>query len=343
MRVLMIGGVNFVGLAVTRSLLADGHSVAVYHRGRSEPNEAHDAVHIHGERDDLLGARDLFVHFRPDVAIHMIAMTQAHGEAFTAALGGVARRAVVISSMDVYRAYGRLIGTEPGDPDPTPLTEDAPLRQRLFPYRGDKPRAADDPARWLDDYDKILVERAVMSNSALPCAVIRLPAVYGPRDGQRRFRPWLKRMDDGRPAILMDAADARWRWTHGYVEDMAHAVTLAALDPRSVGRTYNAGEQTALTQAERVQSVADAAGWRGRLVVAPSGMLPERFRLGGDARQDLVADSARIRAELDYTEVTPLATSYARTITWERENPPERDEPAQYDYDDEDHLLDSLG
>lgn len=343
MRVLVIGGVSFIGLAVTRELLAGGHEVAVFHRGRTEPDAARGATHLHGDRDDLEAARPQIEAFHPDVTIHMIAMTEAQATAFTRALRGIASRAVVISSQDVYRAYGRLLGIEPGPPDATPLNEDAPLRERLYPYRGEQPRAADDPARWMDEYDKILVERAVMSESALPCAVIRLPAVYGPNDRQRRFRQWLKRMDDRRPAILMDAAEGRWRWTYGYVEDMAHALTLAALDPRSAGRIYNVGERDALSLEERARAVAVAAGWRGRIVLTPPGALPERLRAGVATEHDLVTDSGRIRAELGYSEPTPLAETYARAVAWERANPPETDDPADYDYAEEDRLLAELG
>ena len=49
-----------------------------------------------------------------------------------------------------------------------------------------------------DNYDKILVERAVMGHAQLPATILRLPMVYGPgaRDGnKRRFWGYLKRMD----------------------------------------------------------------------------------------------------------------------------------------------------
>jgi hypothetical protein len=38
---------------------------------------------------------------------------------------------------------------------------------------------------------------------------------------------YIKRMDDGRPVILLDEAYARWRWARGYVENIAHAIALA--------------------------------------------------------------------------------------------------------------------
>lgn len=341
MRVLIIGGVSFIGLAVISQLLEGGHEVAVLHRGGTEPDAARRATHIHGDRDDLETLRPQIAAFQPEVAIHMIAMTQAQARTFSEALSGIVSRAVVISSQDVYRAFGRVNGTEPGPPDPSAITEESPLREHLYPYKGEQPRASDDPQRWMDEYDKILVERVVMTEPAFPCSILRLPAVYGPRDRQRRFGAWLQRMDDGRPAILMDAAEASWRWTFGYVEDVAHAIVMAALDPRSGNRIYNVGEQTPLSQEERLQMVARAAGWRGRVVLAPTGALPEPLRMGIDPGNDIVVDSSRIRAELGYVEPTPLAEAYARAIAWERANPPQ--DAAARDYAEEDRLLTEFG
>ena len=90
------------------------------------------------------------------------------------------------------------LGIEAGPVEPIPLTEQAALRAKLYPYRGDTPREAEDPRRWMDDYDKILVERTVMGAPDLADTVLRLPMVYGSRDGQHRLFEYLKRMDDGR-------------------------------------------------------------------------------------------------------------------------------------------------
>ncbi len=42
---------------------------------------------------------------------------------------GLVSRVVLISSQDVYRAYGRVNRTEVGPPDALPITEDLPLRE----------------------------------------------------------------------------------------------------------------------------------------------------------------------------------------------------------------------
>ena len=44
----------------------------------------------------------------------------------------------------------------------------------------------------------------MLSDPELPGTVLRLPAVYGPEDRQHRTFEYLKRMDDGRRAILVE-------------------------------------------------------------------------------------------------------------------------------------------
>src|SRR5262249_23710143 len=152
---------------------------------------------------------------KPDLVLHMMAMGESDARAVVQTFKGIARRVIAISSGDVYRAYGLFMGTESGSPEPIPLTEEAPLRQAWYPYRS----MAKGPDDWVSNYEKILMERVVMSDPDLPGTVLRLPAVYGPGDASYRLFAYVKRMADGRPAILLEERQARWRWTHGYVEN----------------------------------------------------------------------------------------------------------------------------
>jgi hypothetical protein len=85
--------------------------------------------HLHGEIRDIPKILDP----APDVVVHMWAMTEKDAESLVGTFSG-ANRAVVISSGDVHRAYGRLVGLEPGPSDPIPLAEDLPLRESRYPY-----------------------------------------------------------------------------------------------------------------------------------------------------------------------------------------------------------------
>jgi len=344
MRILVIGGTHFIGLAAVRRLSEQGHDIAVYHRGKTEPDLPSSIQHIH--TDSTQAGRHFspeavmaFRQFAPDVVLHMIPFTEEDAHEAWETLKGIAGRLVVISSQDVYRAFGRVNGLGSGPLDPLPLTEESALREQLYPYRADPPRDADAPDKWMDQYDKILVERIVMTEPELPGTVLRLPAVYGPGDYQHRHFSFLKRMDDQRPFILLDEAEARWRWTHGYIDDVASAIALALTNERASGRIYNVAEATTLSLEERVRLVAQQTGWQGRIILAPRGRLPEPLRWNIHPEQDIVVDSTRIREELGYQEALPLAEAMRHTITWERTNPPAKLNPQEFDYSAEDAFV----
>jgi nucleoside-diphosphate-sugar epimerase len=165
-----------------------------------------------------------------------------------------------------------------GEMDPASITENSPLRTKLYPYRGKMLRAEDDPQSWLDHYDKIPAERVVLAHPGLSSTILRLPPVYGSARFPAPHVSLSQRMLDGREAMLIDEREARWRWTHGYVENVADAITLAVIDSRGSGRIYNVGEPFALSRAEHIRQIAQAANWPGRIVTLPSERAPEKLR-----------------------------------------------------------------
>src|SRR2546430_8210836 len=140
-------------------------------------------------------------------------------------------------------------------------------------------------------------------------------------------------------ANLLKEAGAQWRWTHGYVENVADAIALAVTDGRFAGQIYNVGEPFTFTMAEWIAMIGKIAGWQGRVVLVPHGRLPEPLRFGIKAEQDIVVDSSRIRRELGYKERVDVEEALRRTIAWERENPPKEIDPREFDYVTEDTFL----
>ena len=337
-RVLVIGGTIFIGPSVVRQLAQAGHAVAIFHRGEHEIDLPPDVRHIHGDRDAIGDHRDAIAEFGPDVVVDMHAMTEAQARAVADAVRGIAKRLVAVSSMDVYRAYGRLHGTEPGPPLEPPFDEDSPLREKLFVYRGHWPLKTPPPA-WNDDYEKILVERVALDDAQLAGTVVRFPMVHGERDAQRRFFRFWKRMDDRRRFILMSENEAAFRASRTHVDNAAHAVALVATDDRASGRVYNVGEPDALAERDWVQMLARETSWGGQLVIARNDELPSHLR---EAQPDLwdhhlVADTSRIRRELGYREVVSREDGLRRAIAWYAAEPPADPKTAgNLDYEAED-------
>lgn len=318
MRILVIGGTRFIGRAAVKQLHSAGHELLLFHRGRTQESAREGIKEIIGNRRELATHTAAFKSFAPDVVLEMIALTEEDGQALVATFHRIARRAVVISSMDVYRAYDVLRGVEPEPLMPVPFDEDAPLRTRLYPYRGQSLRAADDPSKWIDDYDKILVERAAQSEPGLPATILRLPMVYGEGDYQHRLSDYFNPMEAGAPEIPLDVVSAQWRTSRGYVENVGAAIVRAVTDERAAGKIYNVADADVFTETEWVKRIGFIAAWKGEVVVRSADELPSELRFEGNARQHLVGDTTRIRHELGYQELFSTDDALRRTIAWER-------------------------
>lgn len=337
MKILVIGGTWFIGRCVTQQLLQQGHEVSIFNRGVTPTDLPPEVNRIQGDRQNLQNYRQIFQQIAPDVVIDTIAFTEAHAQTTVATFKGITERIVIISSQDVYRARDIFWGRETDIIDPIPLTEDAPLRTQLYPYQDPRIKSKLPP-----DYDKILVERVVTSDPNLPWTILRLPMVYGVGDYQHRFYPYLKRMDDRRPVIVLEEGYANWRGCYGYVENAAAAIVLAATDRRATNRIYNIAESTGLSLAESISIIGQVAGWHGEIViVSKTHFLANSIPL--NTKQDWFTDSTRIRQELGYIESIDRDEAFKRTIAWERANPPEVfSATGLLDYATEDAILASL-
>jgi nucleoside-diphosphate-sugar epimerase len=336
MRILLLGGTGFLGAAVTRRLHEAGHTLAVFHRGETEPDLPGAVQHVHGDRDEMKYHRDALRTFDPEVVIDTAPTKEADAERTLGMFRGRAQRVVALSSGDVYRNYSGLQGKLAIDPDPVPLGENAPLRSTYYPYR-DQAEDEDDP---LYRYDKLLVERAYRSAPDLPATILRLPMLYGPGDPQRRLWPYVKRMLDGRPAILLRRDHASWRTSRGFVENVAQAVVTAVLDERTTGHIYNLGEELSYSEASWVERVGTAMGWDGEVVTMTRDVLPAHLAPDFDTSYDLVLDTTRFRDATGYAEPVDLDAALRRATTWAQNHPPADDATdATFDYDAEDAAL----
>jgi nucleoside-diphosphate-sugar epimerase len=335
MQVLLIGGSGFIGPYVARDLLARGHQVAVFHRGQSKTVLPDGVVQILGDRHALAASADEFGQFAPDVVVDFILASERQAITTMDTFRGMAGRIVALSSGDVYRAIAIMYGFDTGL-QPVPLTEESDLRMHK-PYNPERLAQLRDVFPWLaDDYDKIPVERVVMSDPQLPGTVLRLPMTYGPGDPLHRLHGILKRIQDGRPAILIQEDAAAWRGPRGYVENVAAGIALAAVSLEAAGRIYNIAELQSFSELEWAQKIGRIAKWSGSVYAIAKEHTPEHLRVPYNSAQHWSMSSNRIRQELGYAEPVAIDTALERTIAWERANPPVVVDPKQFDYAAED-------
>jgi nucleoside-diphosphate-sugar epimerase len=338
MHILVIGGTGFIGPHVVRQLSRRGHQIAVLHRGGRTADLPKDVQTFLGDRSTLPENSDVR-RFAPEIVVDMILSSGPQAQALMQIFRGLAMRVVAISSMDVYRAIGLVHGTESGPLQPLPLTETSELRSTPHPYSPESLKMMRKIFDWADDaYDKIPVERVVLSDPQLPGTVLRLPAVHGRGDPLHRFFPYLKRMDDRRPKIIFWDELAAWRWSRGYVENVAAAIALAATADAAAGQIYNICEEPALSELEWAKKVAALVRWNGEFVLLPRERTPQHLLLLRRADQHWVASSQKIRDQLGFHDPVPLDEAVRLTVEWERAHPPQID-PRQFDYAAEDAAL----
>jgi nucleoside-diphosphate-sugar epimerase len=338
MRTLLIGGNGFIGRLVAAELRRKAHTIAVFHRGSAPAPDG--VAEILGNRNQLAASTPELRLFAPDVVIDMVVSSGLQAEELMNIFRGVARRVVMVSSMDVYRAVGILHGTESGPLQELPLTEESELRTNLHPYPSADMEFVRKIFPWVtDDYDKIPAESVVMNDRELPGTVLRLPMVYGPGDPLHRFHPILKRVTDERRHIVLSETLAAWRSPRGYVENVAAAIALTATAERAAGRIYNVCEEPTFSELEWARQISGEMKWDGEFVVLPAERTPRHLRKTGNATQHWTASSTRIRQELGYKEPVEIAEAIRRTIQWERENPPAIVAETQFDYAAEDEAV----
>lgn len=330
MRILLIGGNGFIGRFVMDALKREGHAVCLVHRGTTGvPAGVHE---IRGERNQLSAGAEEMKRFSPDVVVDFVISSGRQAEDLMKIFRSVARRVVMLSSIDVYRAIGVSHGTESGPLQELPLTEESELRHNLHPYPPENMQVMRKVFPWVtDDYDKIPAERVVMSDPEIHGTVLRLPMIYGPGDRLHRFYPVVKRIADGRRHILLEETLAAWRSPRGYVENVAAAIVLAVGEQRAAGRIYNVCEEPSFSELEWARKIAAQMQWDGEFVTLPMARTPRHLLRPGNAAQHWTASSARIRSELGYAEPVAIDEAIRRTIAWELKNPPDA-APGQFDY-----------
>ncbi|MGC1419960.1 MAG: NAD-dependent epimerase/dehydratase family protein [Acidimicrobiales bacterium] len=184
MKILVIGGTQFVGRAIVELLVANGDEVTLFHRGRTNPDLFPSAAHLLGDRNDDLSA---LASGEWDATIDPSAYFPRQVHALAEALGSRGGRYVHISSVSAYATL-----TTSG------ANEDAALAQLEDP-------TAEVVTGATYGGLKALCEVAAIEEfgpggrswSGQPVSIVRPTYVAGPYDHTGRFTWWVQRAARG--------------------------------------------------------------------------------------------------------------------------------------------------
>jgi UDP-glucuronate 4-epimerase len=317
-RILVTGGVGFIGYHVTHSLLARGDDVIVADDFSEQPYPR--AEKLRNETDllavfprlrvvracvtdrtamaPLVADADAVLHLAGIAGVRpsfddpaRYARVNVEG---TAVVQDLARergipRFLFASSSSVY-----------GNATPLPAREDAPAVVPESPYAASK-RGAE------------LVASSISRNAPrMRCAALRFFTVYGPRQRpEMAITRFMRAALAGRPITLFGTGTMRRDFTH--VDDIVRGV-LAALDLQGPPgfREYNLGSGAPIDLRALIDAIAATAGVRVQIDTVPVPL--------GDV-DATSADITRARQELGWTPSMTLRDGLATVLAWVRENP----------------------
>ena len=270
MRVLVMGGTQFNGLALVHELARTGHQVVILNRGQTQADLPVGVERVYADRTDHDQMRDVLGAVDVDAVIDVSAYLPTDVELMIEIFRGRIAHYVFISSTVIYAAS-----------DLMPITEDHPVErgEAQNPYGMNKLLCED-----------ILVRE--WRENRFPCSIVPFSMVMGagnilPDREQRMFQ----RMIQGRPILI--PGNGRTLQQIGHADDQARALRMMLGQPITFGERYNLTGGDYFTQEGYVDTFAELLGR------SPDD-LPEKVFIPKTMMEGLW--SGRIQVELPQTQ-----------------------------------------
>lgn len=190
MRVLVVGGTNFIGPHVVQALLAAGHDVTVFNRGKTDAELPADVTRLTGDR--VQGDLAALAGAKFDATIDMCAYFPRAVDAVLDALADPGFYCF-ISTISVYASFSDLGQDESA---PVHVLDDPETEEVTGETYGGL---------------KVLCEQVVERRTSA-CAILRLGLVVGPGDVTDRFSYWPVRTAAGGTMLAPGSPDDAMQW-----------------------------------------------------------------------------------------------------------------------------------
>jgi 2'-hydroxyisoflavone reductase len=318
MRILVLGGTQFLGRHVVDQALAAGHDVTLFNRGQTRPELFPEAERLRGDRDgglDTLRGRGF------DAVVDTSGYVPRIVRETLDALGEIGHYTFV-SSISVYAD----MSTAPDESSPVALLNE-PTEE------------------WREAYGELKAECEDAVRARYPEAfVVRPGLIVGPWDPTGRFTYWPARLAEGGQALAPAPRDAHAQVID--VRDLAAWIVRSAED--GVGGTYNVVDRPT-TRAAFIETVNRAAGGDAELVWVDSDFLAAQ-EVGEWMELPLWLHSPEYRGMLSVDpspafaaglETRPLEETARDTLEWVRSGEAPADAPAGLAREKERSVLDA--
>ena len=250
MRVLILGGTQFVGRHIVETLLRAGHSVSILTRGQSVNELPAQVERLRGDRDRGTEGLIALKGRCWDVCVDVSGYTPRQVRTSAQMLCDSVNRYIFVSAVSVY-----------GDPQQRPVRESHP---RVPP--------ADENVTQLDGENygrlKVACEDIVQQVYGGRCTLLRPQIVVGPHDPSGRYLYWVQRAARG--GVMLAPGDGA---DHVQVIDARDLAQFAAITiAKDLGGPFNlAGPR--LTWAEFVNVLgAKEIAWVAAAVIRAAGV-----------------------------------------------------------------------
>jgi 2'-hydroxyisoflavone reductase len=244
MRILVLGGTQFLGRHTVEAALARGHDVTMFNRGRTRPELFPEAEKLRGDRDgDLDALRGRAFDAVVDTSGYVPRIVRETIDA----LGDVGHYTFV-SSISVYADVS------------TPPTESTPVAELEEPTE-----------EWREAYGELKADCEDVVRDRVPSAFIPRPGlIVGPWDPTGRFTYWPERLAEGGRVLAPAPSEADAQVIDG--RDLADWIVRAA--ETGLAGTYNAVDRP-IPRAELVQTCLRVAGVDADVVWVDGAFLAE--------------------------------------------------------------------
>ncbi len=299
MKVLVIGGTQFIGRHVVENLLAANHDVTLLNRGQTGAKLFPDLNLIKADRQshELKNIKPLRQNW--DAVIDLCAYYPKDVSRILEILKGQTERYIFCSTISVYIASA--------------MNEPTPIIDETSPLLDCTEKEASDTSMTTYGQRKAECERIIMNQHAtgVPATILRPSVVYGAHDYTDRFAYWIWRASEDKPFFLPD--DGAEITNRTYAPDLASAFVACLKSNVILGEAYNIAEKNPLSFRDTIDcigthlhkkpleyAVSVPSEWLLKEKVKPWSNLP--FWL---PRMNLIIDAAKSRKDLAFADTSP--------------------------------------